>query len=291
MDGRDVTATVLPYDLENEASVLGAILIDNDAIVKISDKLHLEDFYDERHKYIYEAILDLYEDRKAIDVLTLSNRLRATNHLDDIGGAAYLTELTNFVPTAAHVESYADLVAEKSVRRQLLRVNKELAALAMDESKKLKELVEIPEAELMKVGQQQIQQTVGSLEQILETSFERLDALHRDKKKIRGIPTGFKDLDNLLAGFQRSDLIVLAARPSMGKAQPLDAHVLAMDGWKQMGDIKVGDELASLDGKPSKVTGAFPQGNKEIFRVTFSDGRSTEATNEHLGRVHYRTGP
>lgn len=207
----------LPFDLDAEASVLGAILIDNDAVVKISDKLRSTDFYDVKHQHIYDAVVILYEDRKAIDVLTLSNQLKAMKHLDDVGGAAYLTELTNFVPTAAHVESYADLVAEKSVRRQLMRVNKELSALAQDETKKLKDLIEIAEAELMKVGQQQTKQSVISIEEILETSFERLDALHKDKKKLRGIPTGFKDLDNLLAGLQRSDLFVLAARPSMGK--------------------------------------------------------------------------
>lgn len=215
MDG--AKAGNLPFDLDAEASVLGAILIDNDALVKISDKLHIEDFYDIRHQHIYSATLKLYEDRKAVDVLTISNQLKATKQLNDVGGAAYLAELTNFVPTASHVESYAGIVAEKSVRRQLMKVNKELAALAQDETKSLKELIEQAEIELMQVGQQQTKQTVVSIEAILESSFERLDALHRDKKKIRGIATGFRDLDNLLAGFQRSDLIVLAARPSMGK--------------------------------------------------------------------------
>ncbi len=207
----------LPYDNDAEASVLGAVLIDNDAVVKISDKLDPEDFYDTRHQHIYRAIKALYDDRKAIDVLTLSNQLKAMKLLDAVGGPAYLTELTNFVPTASHVESYADLVAEKSVRRRLMQINKELSALAQDETKKLKDLIEFSEMELMQVGQKQIKQNIVSLESILEESFERLDALHRDKKKLRGIPTGFKDLDDMLAGLQRSDLFVLAARPSMGK--------------------------------------------------------------------------
>lgn len=217
MDGGVKTGTLLPFNLDAEASVLGAILIDNDAIIKIADKLSADDFYDSRHTHIYEALRKLFEDRKAIDVLTLSNELKAAKHLSEIGGASYLTELTNFVPTAAHVESYATLVAEKSVRRRLMQLNKELTALALDETKSLKELIEITESELMRVGQQQIRQTVVSIETILEASFERLDELHRDKKKIRGVPTGFKDLDNVLAGLQRSDLIILAARPSMGK--------------------------------------------------------------------------
>lgn len=207
----------LPFDNDAEASVLGAILIDNDAVVKISDKLDADDFYDTRHQHIYSAIKALYDDRKAIDVLTLSNQLKAMRWLDEVGGPAYLTELTNFVPTAAHVESYADLVAEKAVRRRLMQINKDLSALAQDETKKLKDLIEFSEMELMQVGQKQIKQNIVSIEDILEASFERLDALHRDKKKIRGIPTGFKDLDEMLAGLQRSDLFILAARPSMGK--------------------------------------------------------------------------
>lgn len=208
---------VLPFDVEAEASVLGAILIDNDALVKIADKLSVADFYDIRHVHIYEALRKLYEDRKAIDVLTLSNELKAAKHLDEVGGPAYLAELTNFVPTAAHVESYANLVAEKAVRRRIIQLNKDLHALALDETKKLKELIEIAESELMQVGQGQIKQTVVSIEKILEASFDRLDELHRDKKKIRGVPTGLRDLDDLLAGLQRSDLFILAARPSMGK--------------------------------------------------------------------------
>lgn len=256
MDGIMVGGNTVPYDVEAEASVLGAVLIDNDAIVKISDKLSPEDFYDSRHAYIYRAIKDLYEDRKAIDVLTLSNRLKAQKRLDEIGGAAYLTELTNFVPTAAHVESYADLVAEKSVRRQLMRINKELTALALDETKKLKDLIEIAESELMKVGQEQTRQSVVSIEEILDTSFERLDALHKDKKKIRGIPTGFKDLDNVLAGFQRSDLVVLAARPSMGKTAfalnlahniALDAHEPVLIFSLEMSKDQLVDRLLSME--------------------------------------------
>jgi replicative DNA helicase len=207
----------LPFSREAEASVLGAILIDINALVKIADKISAEDFYDEKHQHIYTTIVELYDDRKAIDVLTISNLLKAKGLLDDIGGAAYLAELTNFVPTAAHVESYANLVVEKSVRRRLLSINKELTALVYDESKQLKELIEIAESELMKVGQNQIKQNIVSIEKILEESFERLDALHKDKGKIRGVTTGFRDMDNILAGLQRSDLFILGARPSMGK--------------------------------------------------------------------------
>jgi len=206
-----------PQNTDAEASLLGAILIDTDAIVKIADAIHTEDFYDARHARIYEALVALYEKRSQIDVLTLADQLRGTGFLDMVGGPAYLTELTNYVPTASHVEQYADIVAQKSMRRRLIAAASDMAELGQDESKSLKELIEEAETRLFAVSQQHVQQTVISLETILAESFERLDDLHKDKAKLRGIPTGYKDLDNMLAGLQRSDLFVLAARPAMGK--------------------------------------------------------------------------
>lgn len=206
-----------PQNIEAEASLLGALLIDSDAIVKVADNLTSEDFFDARHQRIFEAIYQLYENRQAIDVLTLTDRLKNNGYLDLVGGPAYLTELTNFVPTAAHVDQYADIVAQKALRRRLISASSEISLLGFDESKQLRELIEEAETRLFNVSQQHIKQNVISLEAILAESFDRLDDLHKDKNKIRGIPTGYKDLDDKLAGFQRSDLIILAARPSMGK--------------------------------------------------------------------------
>lgn len=206
-----------PQNTDAEASLLGALLIDSDAIVKVADSLSAQDFYEKRHERIYEAVQQLYERHQAIDVLTLADRLKNNGYLEMIGGAGYLTELTNFVPTAAHVEQYADIVAQKAMRRRLIAASQDMAGLGYDESKQLSELIEEAESRLFEVSQQHIKQNIISLEAILAESFDRLDDLHKDKQKIRGIPTGYKDLDNTLAGFQRSDLIILAARPSMGK--------------------------------------------------------------------------
>lgn len=287
LKSEDLKNSNSPQNLEAEASLLGALLIDPEAIVKIADTITTEDFYDPKHRYIYDSMLQLYNDHNAIDVLTLSDRLANNDHLDSIGGPSYLTELTNFVPTASHVEQYADIVAQKALRRRLIATSKEITELSRDESKVLRELIEEAESKLFNVSQQHIKQNVVSLEAILAESFDRLDDLHKDKQKIRGIPTGFKDLDNTLAGFQRSDLVILAARPSMGKAQPLDSKVLTTVGWKQMGSLKVGDKLASIDEKPSTVTGIFPQKIEQIYKITFSDGRSAEASAEHLWKVRY----
>jgi replicative DNA helicase len=207
----------IPQNTDAEASLLGAILIDSDAIVKIADSIVAADFYDARHQRIYDAVMKLYEKRSPIDVLTLADQLKGTGALDMVGGPAYLTELTNYVPTAAHAEQYADIVAQKALRRRLISASQEMAELGYDESKSLNELIEQSETRLFEVSQQHVKQDVISLEAILAESFERLDDLHKDKGTIRGIPTGYKDLDNMLAGLQRSDLFILAARPSMGK--------------------------------------------------------------------------
>lgn len=206
-----------PQNIDAESSLLGAILIDSDAIVRVADSLDIHDFYEERHQRIYEAIKKLYEKHKPIDILTLSNQLKDDSFLDIVGGASYLTELTNYVPTAAHAEHYAEIISQKALRRRLIGASQDIVGLGYDESKSIQDLIEEAESQLFKVSQQHVKQDIASLEDILAESFERLDDLHKDKGKIRGVPTGLKDLDNILAGLQRSDLIIIAARPSMGK--------------------------------------------------------------------------
>jgi replicative DNA helicase len=216
MDPRQ-SANIPPQNTEAEASLLGALLIDSDAIVKVADIVRPGDFYDERHARIYEAALQLYEKHSPIDVLTLSDQLRNTGMLDMVGGASYLTELTNFVPTASHADRYANIIAEKSMRRKMIKASQDITKLGFDESQTLQELVESAETRLFEVSQRQVKQDMASIETVLSASFDRLDELHKDKGKLRGVPTGFKDLDNILAGLQPSDLFILAARPSMGK--------------------------------------------------------------------------
>lgn len=245
-----------PQNLEAEASLLGALLIDTDAIVKIADTIRPTDFFDKRHERIYEAITQLYEARSEVDTLTLADRLKSNGYLESIGGPAYITELTNFVPTASHVEQYADIVAQKAMRRRLITASKEIVDLGHDESKQLRELIEEAESRLFEVSQQHIKQDIISIETILAESFDRLDDLHKDKQKIRGVTTGFRDMDNILAGFQRSDLIILAARPSMGKtALALNfAHNVALQAQEsvlvfslEMSKEQLVDRLLSME--------------------------------------------
>lgn len=207
-----------PQNLDAEISLLGSLLIDEDAIITIADKVSAEDFYDKRHGKVYLAILRLFEQSKPIDLLTLSSVLKDSNDLDSIGGSSYLTELTNAVPTAAHAEEYADMVAEKAMRRKLIKASEDITSLSFDDSMStVQEILEQAEQRLFAVSQRTLKQDMVSIEQILAEGFDRLDELHKNKGKLRGVRTGWKDLDNMTAGLQRSDLIVLAARPAMGK--------------------------------------------------------------------------
>ena len=269
-----------PQNLEAEASLLGSILIDPEAVVKIADSLSSDDFYDKRHQYIYESILELYNDHSAIDVLTLSDKLSSNGYLQSIGGASYLTELTNFVPTAAHVEQYADIIAQKALRRKLIAASKEIGELGKDQKKQLKELIEEAETKLFNVSQQHIKQNVISLEAILAESFDRLDELHKDKQKIRGIATGFKDLDNTLAGFQRSDLVILAARPSMGKtAMALNiAHNVA-------GQLKLPVLLFSLEMSKEQLVDRLLSMESGVDAWALRTGNLNDSDFEKIGRA------
>jgi len=206
-----------PQNLDAEISLLGAVLIDEDVLTRVTDKLAADDFYDKRHQIIFAGMLRLYEHHNPVDLLTLSDELKKKSELEDAGGAQYLTDLSNQVPTAAHAEHYAEIITQNAMRRRLISASGHIAELGFDESRNTDELLESAEAQLFAVSDKALRQDLASIEQILTESFDRMEELHRNKDGLRGVRTGFRDLDNLTAGLQRSDLIILAARPAMGK--------------------------------------------------------------------------
>lgn len=208
---------VPPQNIDAEKSLLGAILIDEEVLADVSEHVHPKDFYDKRHATIFGAMMRLYERHKPVDLLTLTDELKKKDELDMIGGSAHLTELTNHVPTAAHATAYAEMVAETAVRRRLIKASGEISEMGFDEDTTTQELLEKAEAELFSVSDQSLKQDLTSLESILTDSFDRMEELHRNKGALRGVRTGYRDLDNMTAGLQRSDLLILAARPAMGK--------------------------------------------------------------------------
>ncbi len=213
----NLTNRIPPQNLEAEQSVLGSLLLDKDGVIKIADILYAEDFYDEKHAIIYRAILSLYDERSPIDLLTVSAKLRDGNSLDNVGGVTYLTTLVNTVPSAAHILHYAQIVRKKGTLRRLIGQASDIITLGYEEEGDLETMLDKAEQKLFSVSQKYLKQNFVSLGEVLHETFDRLDELHREKGKLRGVATGFNDLDSKLGGLQKSDLVILAARPSMGK--------------------------------------------------------------------------
>lgn len=208
---------VAPHSVEAEESVLGALLLDKDAIIAVAEFLSSEDFYDIRHQEIYKAILSLYEERVPVDVLTVTERLKKQKDLKKVGGASYLTEIANKVPTAAHVEHYGRIVKDHSVKRSLMKAATRLVDFSLDEGMSSADLLDRAESEVFSLTQKHLTKAFTSVRDTLAESFDRLDELHKQGEGLRGVATGFIDLDNALAGLQKSNLVILAARPSVGK--------------------------------------------------------------------------
>jgi len=208
---------VPPHSQEAEESVLGALLIDKDAVVEVAQFLKPKHFYEEKHGQIYEAVLTLFEDREPVDVVTVSEKLKQSKQLKRVGGSSYLTELVNRVPTSAHAENYAKIVKNLATKRELIASASRLVEEAFDEGKSLEDVLDRAEKTVFGLSQEHLAKNFVSIRDVLAESFDRLDELHKTAGGIRGIPTGYKDLDNVLAGMQRSNLLILAARPGMGK--------------------------------------------------------------------------
>lgn len=206
-----------PHSSDAEISVLGALLMDRDAVTSVAEFLHSRHFYDERHAKIFEAIIELYEERSPIDVLTVSEKLKKKKALKIVGGSSYLAELVNRVPTSAHVEHYGRIVKDRATKRSLMAAATKLVELSLDESLGTEELLDTAEEQIFSLTQGHLAKSFLPVRSALAESFDRLDELHKRAGGLRGIPTGFSDLDNTLAGFQNSNLLILAARPGIGK--------------------------------------------------------------------------
>jgi len=214
---QDVSGRIPPQNLDAERSVLGAILLDSDAIVTVADIIYPESFYIPAHQYIYEGMQTLYEKRQPIDVVTLTNQIKKMKKLKEIGGSAAVAELSNVVSTAANAKHYAQLVAEAFVKRKMISMSSELNELAFDPSKDVTDIMDLAEQRVFALSQTQNKKAFIPIKDTLVESFERLDELQKHAGELRGVPTGFADLDRCLAGFQNSNLIILAARPGTGK--------------------------------------------------------------------------
>ena len=207
-----------PQNIDAEKSVLGSLILDQKAIIKVVDFLQPKDFYKKNHQEIYDVIVELFEKGEAIDLLAVSNRLKEKKLLEKIGRNSYLTELMNFVPTATHILSYAKTVQRKRVLRDLIEASQEINVMGFNEEKDVEILLDQAEQKIFSIAQKGLTQNFLPVKDALEGAFERIDKLSKHKGELRGLATSFTNLDNILAGLQKSDLIILASRPGIGKS-------------------------------------------------------------------------
>lgn len=208
---------VPPQNIEAEQAVLGAMLIDKEAIAKATEVLSADDFYREAHRVIFSAMLELYNKNEAVDMVTVTEILKRDNKLEDIGGIAYITSLANVVLTAANVKYHAEIVAEKSVLRQLVRVSTEIAAMGYEANEDVGTLLDTAESRILEISNRKKKNDFTAINDILMDSVQSIESLLQNKGCLTGLPAGFADLDKLTSGLHPSDFIILAARPSMGK--------------------------------------------------------------------------
>lgn len=223
---------VPPQDIEAEKSLLGAILISDGALPEILTILKPRDFYEERHQMIFEAMMNLYDQHKPVDLLTVTTELRTKKQLKDIGGAPYLTELSNFVPAATHAKAYAEIIEKASTRRRLIKAGNEIANKAFEDDADVQSLIGSAEKELFDVSDKVVKSDYVAMDELLADAFDRIEELHKNKGALRGLKTGFRDLDKKTAGFQKGDLVIIGARPAMGKttfAQNLTYNIASMN--------------------------------------------------------------
>jgi len=284
---------VPPHSIEAEQAVLGGLLLDNSAFDRVADVLREEDFYRYDHRLIWHQISRLIERNHPADVVTVYEALQSLGKAEEAGGLAYLNALAQETPSAANIRRYGEIVRDRSILRKLISTSEEISTSALNpQGKDTRQLLDEAESKVFQISEDGARGQAGfqPLPDLLGKVVERIDELYNQNNPndVTGVPTGYVDLDRMTSGLQPGDLVIVAGRPSMGKAQPLDAKVRLRTGWKPMGEIAVGDALASIDGAPSIVTGVFPQGERQVYRMRFSDGRSTECCDEHLWRVWHR---
>lgn len=268
-----------PQNTSVEQSLLGCLMLDKDAIHKIVDYIKPEDFYKGTHQDICQAMFDLYARSEPIDILSVSARLKERNKLEEVGGSEYLTSLINTVPTATHVTSYAKTVRQKKILRDLISASEEIGLSAFDETEEVDILLDKAEKIVFDIGQRAISQNFIAIKDVLPETFERLDALSKHHGSLRGIATGFKDLDNRLSGLQKTDLIILAARPGVGKT------ALALN---------IAKNVAVREGKPVGIFSLEMGKDQLVDRMISSVGnieswhlRTGQLTNDDFSRLQH----
>ena len=273
-----------PQDLAAEQSVLGGMLLSKDAIADVLERLRPGDFYRPAHQNVYDAILDLYGRGEPADAVTVAAELDRRGLLRRVGGAPYVHTLISTVPTAANAGYYAGIVAEKALLRRLVEAGTRVVqyGYAGAEGADVNEIVDRAQAEIYDVTERRTAEDFLPLEDLLQPTMDEIDAIASNGGISKGVPTGFTELDELTNGLHPGQMIVVAARPGMGKALGLDTPLPTPTGWTTMGEVKVGDYLIDADGRPTRVVAATDvMVGRPCYEVEFSDGTVLIADAEH----------
>ncbi|HET6635421.1 MAG TPA: DnaB-like helicase N-terminal domain-containing protein, partial [Streptomyces sp.] len=273
---------VPPQDLEAEQSVLGGMLLSKDAIADVVEVLKGQDFYRPAHETVYQAVLDLYAKGEPADPITVAAELTRRGELARAGGPGYLHSLVQKVPTAANAEYYAEIVHERAVLRRLVEAGTRITQMGYAADGDVDEIVNSAQAEIYAVTEARTSEDYLPLAEIMEGALDEIEAIGSRSGQMTGVPTGFTDLDSLTNGLHPGQMIVVAARPAMGKALALDTPLPTPDGWTTMGEVREGDLLLDADGRPTSVVAATDvMHDRPCYRITFDDGTSVIADAEH----------
>lgn len=288
---RDDHLRIPPHSIEAEQAVLGGLMLTERAWWDVCDVLTPEDFYRKDHQLIFRAIAEMVKRQRPFDAITLGDWFRSQKLDELVGGTTYVIELANSTPSAANIRAYADIVADKAMRRRMIDAGTDMVAKAFDESGPATiDLVGESQTRLSDLLSTQPCELVP-LAPVMEGVYARLTARYGADSEIHGLSTGIGEIDDLIGGLGPGQLILVASRPKMGKEQPNSSLVRVPGGWKRIGELRIGDEVCSHDGAPSKVLGVFPQGVRDVYRIVFADGRVARCGIEHLWEVRHRKWP
>lgn len=273
---------VPPQDLEAEKSVLGGMLLSKDAIADVVEVLKGQDFYRPAHETVYQAVLDLYAKGEPADPITVTAELTKRGEIARVGGPGYVQALVQAVPTAANAEYYAEIVHERAVLRRLVEAGTRITQMGYAADGDVDDIVNSAQAEIYAVTEQRTSEDYLPLGDIMEGALDEIEAIGSRSGEMTGVPTGFTDLDSLTNGLHPGQMIVIAARPAMGKALALDTPLPTPDGWTTMGEVREGDTLLDAAGKPTRVVAATDvMKNRTCYEVVFDDGTTVIADAEH----------
>jgi replicative DNA helicase len=282
-------ARVPPHDLQAEESLLGAMMLEQEAIANAAGVIRADDFYKPAHAHVYEAIHSLYASGQAVDPVTVADELRRSGLLDAVGGHQTLVQIMSSTPATTNAAGYAHIIEEHALLRRLIGVAGEIAEIGYGLPDDVTKALDRAESLVYEVNQRRVTDTTAKIEELLSLNLDRLEQLYGRGDAITGTPTGYVDLDDLLSGLQPNNLVVIGARPAMGKALALDTSIPTPDGWTTMGDLGVGDLVLDDTGHPCSVTYVTPvQLERECFEVEFDDGSTVVADADHQWSAYDR---